>query len=183
MTVRSSCHMVLVAAILVLPAVLAQAGERATLIPVFSGSDGSRACIEVSHSGERAKAVPVLEIPGETVRRMSTADETETGLLAPPAGVEGEEGKRQVDAGKFLTRHRSLLVREGPEGVSLGNGFDLLGDIQDALRKRRRARQKPEGFVSTGKSTTGDREPVSGLAEHAETSGTAPPGDFRSRLR
>ena len=183
MTVRSGCLMVLIAAILVLPAALAQADDRPTLIPVFSDSDGNRVCIEVSHSEKRAKAVPVLEIPGETVRRLSTADEMGSGLLAPPAGVKGKESKGQVDLGKFLTRHQSLLVREGPEGVSLGNGFDLLGDIQDALEKRRRTREKPEGFVSTRKSATGDREPVSGLAEPAEHLGTPPPGDFRSRLR
>jgi hypothetical protein len=174
---------VLIAAILVLPAALAQAGDRPTLIPIFSGSDGSRACIEISHSGKRAKAVPVLEIPGETVRRLSTADEMGSGLLAPPAGVEGEEGKGQFDIGELLTRHQSLLVREGPEGVSLGNGFDLLGDIQDALEKRRRTREEPEGFVNTRKSETGDREPVSGLTEPAENRGTTHPGEFRSGLR
>lgn len=180
---RSFCHKALVAAILALPAALALAGDRPTLIPIFSGNDGSRVCIEISQSGERAKAVPILEIPGETVRRMSTADETGPGLLAPPAGVKGEEGKGQVDVGKFLTRHQSLLVREGPEGVSLGNGFDLLGDIQEALRKRRRAREKPEGFVSTRKNATGDREPVSGLAEPAENRGTPHPEEFRYGLR
>jgi hypothetical protein len=182
LTARSGCHMVLIAAILVLPAAPAQAGDKATLIPIFSGSDGSRACVEVSRSGQRAEAVPVLEIPGDTVRRPSTADGTGPGQLAPPEGVEGEEGKGQVDAGKFLKRHRSLLFREGPEGVSLGNGFDLLGDIQDALRKRRKTRKEQEGFVSTRKNATGDREPVSGLAEHAEIPGTAHPGDSRSRL-
>lgn len=141
MTARSGCHMFLIAAILVLPAALAQAGDGPTLIPIYSGSDGSRACIEVSHSGKRAKAVPVLEIPGKTVRQLSTADEMGSGLLAPPAGVEGKESKGQADVGNSLKRYQSLLVREGPEGVSLGNGFDLVGDIQNALEKRRRSRE------------------------------------------
>ena len=136
MTVRSGCHLVLITAILVLPAALAQADDRPTLIPIFSDGDGNRACIEVSRSGEREIAVPVLEVPGKTVRQLSTADETGSGLPASPAGGEGEGGKGQVDVGKFLARHQSLLVREGPEGVSLGNGFDLLGEIQNALEKK-----------------------------------------------
>ena len=102
MTVRSGCHLVLIAAILVLPAALAQADDRPTLIPIFSDSDGNRACIEVSRSGEREIAVPVLEVPGKTVRQLSTADETGSGLPASPAGGEGEGGKGQVDVGKFL---------------------------------------------------------------------------------
>ncbi|NNG47552.1 MAG: hypothetical protein HKM86_10630, partial [Deltaproteobacteria bacterium] len=106
-----------------------------------------------------------------------------SGLLAPPAGVEGKESKGQVDVGKFLTRHQSLLIREGPEGVSLGNGFDLVGDIQDALEKRKSTREKPDGFVSTRMSATGDREPVSGLTDLAENHGTTHPGEFRSRRR
>ena len=183
MTVRSGCHMVLIAAILVLPAALAQGDDEPTLIPILSDSDGHRACIEVSRSGEREKAVPVLEIPGKTVRQLSTADETGSGLLAPPAGVEGEDGKKQVNVGKFLTRHRSLLVREGPEGVSLGNAFDLVGDIQDALEKKRRTREKSGGSVTTRKGAPGDGEPVSGLADPAEHLGTTHPGEFRSRLR
>ncbi len=183
MTVKSVCHMVLVAAILVLPAPLAQADDRPSLIPIFSGSDGSRGFIEVSHSGNRTKAVPVFEVTGETVPRLSTADEMESGLLALPAGVEGKESKGQVDVGKFLTRHQSLLIREGPEGVSLGNGFDLLGDIQDALEKRKSTRDKPDGLVSTRMSATGDRKPVSGLTDPAENHGTTHPGEFRSRRR
>jgi len=154
LTVRSVFHMVLIAAILVLPAALAQADDRPTLIPVFSDSDGNRVCIEVSHSEKRAKAVPVLEIPGKTVRQLSTADEIGSGLLAPPAEVEGKESKEQVDVGNFLKRHQSLLVREDPEGVSLGNGFDLMGDIQDALEKRKRSRK--------ASSTTGRVPPVTG---------------------
>jgi len=175
--------MVLIAAILVLPAALAQAEDRPTLIPILSDGDGHRACIEVSRSGEREKAVPILEIPGETVHQLSTADETGSGLLATPTGVEGEDGKGKVDVGKFLARHRALLVREGPEGVSLGNGFDLLGEIQDALEKKRRTREKPGGSVSTRKGAPGDGELVSGLAEPAERLGTTHPGEFRSRLR
>jgi hypothetical protein len=175
--------MVLIAAILVLPAALAQADDGPTLIPIFSGNDGSKVRIEVSHSGERAKAVPVLEIPGKTVRQLSTADEIGSGLLAPPAEVEGKESKEQVDVGNFLKRHQSLLVREDPEGVSLGNGFDLMGDIQDALEKRRKTREKPGGFVSTQTSATGDKEPVSGLNGPAENRGLTHPGDFRSRQR
>ena len=154
MTVRSGCHMVLFAAMLVLPAALSQADDGPTLIPIFSGNDGSKVRIEVSHSGERAKAVPVLEIPGKTVRQLSTADEIGSGLLAPPAEVEGKESKEQVDVGNFLKRHQSLLVREDPEGVSLGNGFDLMGDIQDALEKRKRSRK--------ASSTTGRVPPVTG---------------------
>jgi len=155
LTVRSSCQMILIAASLFLPAALAQAGGRPTLIPLYSGSDGSRACIEISRSGERSKAVPVLEIPGETVRQMAADEGAGPGLPAPPAGAESEKGKGKVDVGRFLSRQRSLFFREGPEGVSLGNGFDLLGDIQDALEKRRRTRERPDSFVSTPKSATG----------------------------
>ncbi len=144
MTVRSLRHVHLIAAIVVLPAVLAQAGDGPTLIPIYSGDDGTRACIEVSRSGKRTIAVPVLEIPGETVRRMAGNDERGAGLLTE---ADGEEDGGRVDGGKFLARHRSLIVREGPEGVSLGNGFDLLGDIQEALEKMKGKREKSEGFA------------------------------------
>lgn len=143
MTVRSFCPVPLIAVTLVLPVALVQAGDGPTVIPIFSGSDGSSARIEVSRSGKRAIAVPVLEISGETVRRMAGTDERGSGPLAE---VDGEEDRGRAVNGDFLTRHRSLLVREGPEGVSLGNGFDLLGDLQEALETMKGKREKPDGL-------------------------------------
>ena len=62
--------------------------------------------------------VPVLEIPGETVRQMAADEEAGSGPPAPPAGAESEKAKGKVDVGRLLSRQRSLRVREGPEGVS-----------------------------------------------------------------
>ena len=122
---------------LCLCASLGQAEEKSSLIPIVSGSDGSRVWVEVSYTGNRAKAVPIMEIPEKTIRQMATAGETGTRLLAPPTVDDGISRPEGADVGKFLERHKSLLVREGPEGVSLGNAFDLVGNIREAARNPR----------------------------------------------
>jgi hypothetical protein len=146
--------------------------------------------VEVSHSGNRAKAVPYIEIPGETVRQVATVGEAGNGLLAPPPVGEEKERKGRIDVGDFLERHKSLVVREGPEGVSLGNAFDLVGNIRDAMKKGRGNREKLEAIVSTVKRGPAGGEPVPGMAEPGERSvasvsgesGLPSAGRVRSRL-
>jgi len=159
-----------IATVLFLCTALAQAGEEPSQIPLFAGSDGSRAWVEVSHSGNRAKAVPYLEIPGETVRKVATVGEAGNGLLAPPPVGEEKERKGRIDVGDFLERHKSLVVREGPEGVSLGNAFDLVGNIRDAMKKGQGNREKLEAIVSTVKRGSAGGEPDPGMAESGERS-------------
>lgn len=126
MTGKPVLRMVRIATILCLSATLAPAEDNPAPIPIFSGDDGSRAWVEVSRSGNRTKAVPVLEISGKTVRKMTAGDDTGRGLLTPPAKDGGKAVKKRADIGNIVERHKSLVIREGPEGVSLGNAFDLL---------------------------------------------------------
>lgn len=179
MKTRSSSRALLFAVILVLPAALAPADDGTALLPLFSGSDGSSVHVEISRTGKRSKAVPVLEIPDDTVRQVSGTGGTGSGLPDHlSAGADGEEGKERATAG-FGTRLRSLLVREGPEGVSLGNAFDLAGDIQEAVRKMRN-RETPESFANSGNDDAADMPPVSGTGDIAENRGTNDNGDNRS---
>jgi len=133
-------------------------------VPIYSSDDGSRAWVEVSRSGNRAKAVPVLEISGKTVRKMSADGDTGRGSLTPPA----KDGKRAVkmraDIGDIAERHKSLLIREGPDGVSLGNAFDLMGEIREALKKGRRKEEKVQGVFRALKNVPGTKKPGAGSA-------------------
>ncbi|MGB7971657.1 MAG: hypothetical protein WCF31_06790, partial [Candidatus Deferrimicrobiaceae bacterium] len=92
MTGRPALRIVRIATILCLSATLAQAEDLSGPVPIFSGNDGSRAWVEVSRSGNREKAVPVLEISGKTVRKMTAGGDTGRGLLTPPA----KDGKKAV---------------------------------------------------------------------------------------
>jgi hypothetical protein len=168
LTVRSLRHMVLIAAILVLPAVLAQAGDRPTLIPIFSGNDGSRACVEVSHFGIRAKAVPVLAIPRDSARRLETSRETGGELAKPSAEGEGKAGEERVDIGNLLKRQTSRMVRKGPEGVSFGGAFDLVGDIRDAWEKGTSSKEKRDAVVRVLNHVPMEGEPVSADGDHGD---------------
>jgi hypothetical protein len=158
--------MVGIATILCLSATLAQAEDRPASIPIFSGDDGSRAWVEVSRSGNRAKAVPFLEIPGKTVRKMTEGD-TGNGLLTPPAKDGGKAVKMRTDIKDIVERHKSLVIREGPEGVSLGNAFDLMGEIQEALKKGRGNKEKLEGVFRALKHVPRETTPVAGSADAA----------------
>jgi len=132
-------------------------------VPIFSGDDG-RAWVEISRSGNRAKAVPFLEISGKTVRNMTSGDDTESGLLTPPA----KDGKRAVkmraDIGDIVKRHKSLVIRESPDGVSLGNAFDLMGEIQEALKNGRGKEEKVQGVFRALRQVPDTKKPVAGLA-------------------
>lgn len=179
---RSSSRVLLFAAVLVLPAAPAVAGDEPTCIPLFSAADGSSARIEISRAGERSKAVPVLEFPDVAVPQDSRKDGMGSGRPdGPSAGTDGEEGKERAVAGGYGAHLRSLFVREEPEGVSLGNAFDLVGDIQEAVRKMRN-RGAPEGFASSGNDDDADRLPVSAKGNLAENRGADDPGDLRCRV-
>ena len=149
---------------LCLCASLAQAEEKSSLHPIVSGSDGSRVWVEVSYTGNRAKAVPVMEIPEKTIRQVACAGETGTRLLESPAADDGISRPEGADVGKFLERHKSLLVREGPEGVSLGNAFDLMGSIREAARNHRGNREKLEAIADTLKRASAAKEPIAGTS-------------------
>ncbi|MDH3237679.1 MAG: hypothetical protein OEM47_03990 [Deltaproteobacteria bacterium] len=167
MTGRSALRMVRIATILCLFATLGQADDRPAPTPIFSGDDGSRAWVEVSRSGNRTKAVPVLEISGKTVRKMTAGDDTERGLLTPPAKDGGGAVKMRTDIGDIVERHKSLVIREGPEGVSLGNALDLMGEIQEALNTGRGNQEKREGIFRALMHVPGEKEPVAGSADAA----------------
>jgi hypothetical protein len=168
----------------------AQAGEKSSLLPIVSGRDGSRVWVEISYTGNRAKAVPFIEIPEKTCRQAATIEETGTRLLALPAADGDNPPPEGIDVGKFLERQKSLAVREGPEGVSLGNAFDLVGDIQEAIRDKRGGREKLEAIASTLKRASAEREPVAGeggpetrSAIHLPAeSGSSPANHVRSRI-
>ncbi len=137
-------------------------------VPIFSGDDGNRAWVEVSRSGNRMKAVPVLEISGKTVRKMTAGDDTGRGLLTPPARDGGRAVKMRADIGDIAERHKSLVIREGPEGVSLGNAFDLVGEIREALKTGRRKEEKLQGIFRALKHVPDAKKPVA-------TTGYVPP--------
>ena len=156
---------------------LAQAEEKSSLLPIVSGSDGSRVFVEVSYTGNRAKAVPIMEIPEKTIRQMATVGETGTRLLAPSAVNDGISRPEGTNVGKFLDRHKSLVVREGPEGVSLGNAFDLVGNIREAIAdtlKRASAAKEP----LAGTSGPGIRSAINLASESV----TSPTGSVRPRI-
>lgn len=159
--------MIRIATILCLSATLGQAEDRPAPIPIFSGDDGSRAWVEVSWSGNRTKAVPVLEISGKTIRQMTAGDDTGRGFFTPPAKDGGGAVKMRADIGDIFKRHKSLLIREGPEGVSLGNVFDLMGEIQEARNKGRGSQEKREGIFRALKHVHGEKEPAAGSADAA----------------
>ena len=157
-----------VATILSLSFSPALSGETPVRVPVFTSGDGSRGWVEISESGGRDKAVPMIEISGETARRAANAGETGQGMLAPRGGNgEKEPGKRQ-DVGEFLNRNRSLVFQESAEGVSLGNALDLLGKIQGAVSRKRGVRSNrgnPRGVAARSGETSAPETPgPSGLS-------------------
>ena len=162
---RTASPMVRIATVLCLSATLAQAEDRLAPIPIFSGDDGSKAWVEVSRSGNRTKAVPILEISGITARKMTAGDDTGRGLLTPPAKDGGGAVKMRADIRDIVERHKSLVIREGPEGVSLGNAFDLMGEVQEALKKGRGNQEKLEGIFSALKHVPDEKKPVAGSAD------------------
>ena len=188
---RSRTHRTLgILTALCLCASLAQAGEKSSLLPILSGSDGSKVWVEVSYSGNMAKAAPVMEIPGKTIRQMATAGETGTRLLPPSAVDDGVSRPEGTDIGKWIERHKSLAVREGPEGVSLGNAFDLVGNLREAIRTKRGSREKLEAIAGTLKRETTAREPLAGPGGPGERSainlaaesGISPAGRVHPRI-
>ena len=190
MTGRPALRMVRIATILCLSATLAPAEDRPAPIPIFSGDDGSRAWVEFSRCGNRTKAVPVLEISGKTVRKMTAGDDTGQGLLTLPAKDGGGAVKMRADIRDIVERHKSLVIREGPEGVSLGNAFDLMGEIQEALEKGRGDEEKLEGIFRALKHVTGEKKAVAGSADttdrpvttFSEDSGLSSSGSVRPGL-
>jgi hypothetical protein len=164
LTGRPALRIARIATILCLSATLAQAEDMPGPIPIFSVDDGSRAWVEVSRSGDRAKAVPVLEISGKTARKMTAGEDTGRELLTPADGDGEGAVKMRVDGGDIVKRHRSLVVREGPEGVSLGNALDLVGEIREALKKGRRNEEKLQGISRALKHVPDAKRPAAGPA-------------------
>ncbi len=160
--------MVRIATILCLSATLAQAEDMPAPVPIFSGDDGSRAWVEFSRSGNRTKAVPILEISGKTVRKMTAGDDTGRRFFTSPEKDGGGAVKMRADIKDIVKRHKSLVIREGPEGVSLGNAFDLMGEIQEALKKGRGKQEKMEGIFRALKQVTGEKSLVAGSADTTE---------------
>ncbi|MGZ8439796.1 MAG: hypothetical protein ACXWXD_03315 [Candidatus Deferrimicrobiaceae bacterium] len=190
MSKRRTHRMLGILTALCLCAALAQAEEKSSRFPIVSGSDGSRVWVEVSYTGNRAKAVPIMEIPEKTIRQMATVEETGTRLLAPSAVNDGISRPEGFNVGKFLKRHKSMAVREGPEGVSLGNAFDLVGNIREAARNNRGNQEKLEAIADTLKRASAAREPLAGTSgpgirsaiNLAAEPGISPNGRVRPRI-
>ncbi len=165
---RQAYRTVGIATVLFLHTSIVQAGDTPASLPVFTGHDGSKAWVEITHSGNRTKAVPVIAIPRDSVRRMETSLETGSGLATPSAEGEGKAGEEKVDIGNLLKQQTSRMVREGPEGVSLGGAFDLVGDIQDALEKGTSNKEKQDAVVRALKHVPMEGEPGAENANHGE---------------
>lgn len=135
------------AAALCLCSALAIAEEPPDQIPILSTKDGSRIWVEVTRSGNRAAAVPFVEISGEIVQKTKTAGEAGSRLLDRSKKDREKEVGRHSRIEDILKEHRSLLVREGPEGLSFGGAFTLLGDVQDGLKNGRTSREKLKAVV------------------------------------
>lgn len=133
------------AVILCIPAAIARAGDGT--IPVLSASDGSRAWVEISGSGNRKTARPALAVPGETVRRMTPADGNGRAQVVPPRGGKAGEGNDPRNVEDLLRRHKSRLVRETPDGISLGGALGLAGEVREALRKGKDDEEKLDAVV------------------------------------
>ena len=126
-----------IATVLCLSFATAQAEETPVRVPIFSSDDGSRGWVEISGSGDREKAVPMVEISGKTARHAAAAGDTGKELLAPGGEVWEKEPKKRQEIGEFLKQNRSLVFEESAEGVSLGNALDLLGKIREAVSGER----------------------------------------------
>ncbi len=149
-----------VMAILCLWAFHARAEEGQASIPVCSGADGTRAWIEISRTGNRSKAVPSLEVPRETVRGISAAADAGSGLLESAEGEATSTERGRTDIGTFLEQRKSLVIREGPEGVSLGNAFDLVGEIRYAVERGKTRSEKIQALTGVLRHATPDEEAV-----------------------
>jgi hypothetical protein len=147
---------------------IVQAGDPPATFPIFTGHDGSRGWVEITHSGNRMKAVPFLAIPRDSLRRMKTSSETGGGLATLSAEGEGKAGKEKVDIGNILKQQTSRMVREGPEGVSIGGAFDLMGDIQEAWEKGTSSKEKRDAVVRVLKHVPMEGEPVAANADHGD---------------
>jgi len=137
-----------VATVLCLSLAPAFAEETPVRVPIFSSGDGSRGWVEISESGGRDKAVPRIEVSGKTARRSATAGETAKGLLAPRGEKEEKDEEKRADVGEFLKQHRSLVIEESAEGVSLYNALDLLGEVREAVSRDREANPDRRNPVS-----------------------------------
>lgn len=157
-----------IAAVLCLCASVAQAGENPSSIPIYSGPDGTEAWVEVSRNGNRVKAVPALEIPRGTARRISAAVDAGNGLLAPASGDGNKADRGQAAIGDFLERYKSLVVREEPGGVSLGNAVGLVGDIRDALEKGKTGTEKVRAVTNVLRHTPPGQGPLRGTSGEEE---------------
>jgi hypothetical protein len=170
--------MIGIATVMFLQNSIVQAGDAPASLPVFTGRDGSRGWVEITHSGNRTKAVPFLAIPRESVRRMKTSGEIAGGLEAPPGEREETEGGERGDIGNLLKQQASRMVQKGPEGISFGGAFDLLGDIQDALEKGKSGMEKRDAVVRALKHVPMEGEPFTEDADH----GDRPVGNLSGKL-
>lgn len=132
-----------IATVLCLSSSPAVAEETPVRVPIFSSGDGSRGWVEISESGGRNKAVPMVEISGKTARQAATTGERGRRLLTPHGGSDEKESEKRQDFGEFLKRNRSLVIQESEEGVSLYNALGLLGKIREATSGERDVHSNP----------------------------------------
>lgn len=107
--------------------------------------------MEVSRSGNRSTAVPFLAVSEEIVRKADTVGKTGNRLLEASAGERGKKVEKRARIEDILKQHRSLVVRHGPEGLSFGGAFTLVGDVRDGVKEGRNSREKLEAVVEAVK--------------------------------
>jgi hypothetical protein len=157
---------------------IVQAGDiPAAPIPVFTGNDGSKGWVEITHSGNRTNAVPVLAIPRKSIRRIKISGEAVGGSAAAIAEGDDNAGDEKADIGNLLKQQTSRMVREGPEGVSFGGAFNLVGDIRDAWEKGTSSKEKRDAVVRVLKHVPVEGEPVAANGDHGGRTAGPPPGN------
>lgn len=156
MTGRIGHAMLCAAMILFLPAAHVRAGDDA--VPILSADDGSRAWVEISRSGTRTTARPLLEISGTTFRRAKAGGGSRNGRIFPARGESGDADRGRPDLGDLLRRQKSRLVRETPDGVSFGGALDLAGGVREALREGNGGVEKMSGVVELLRDPAVERE-------------------------
>lgn len=178
-SVNRGARFLVVVTALCLCSALAIAEEQPDHIPILSTSDGSRIWVEVTHSGNRSTAVPFFAVSEEIVRKAETAGKTGNRLLEAPAEDGGKKVKRRARIEDILKQHRSLVVRHGPEGLSFGGGFALIGDVRDGVKEGRNSREKLEAVVEAVKDAQARQASIQETAEAEKRSDPGSSGTSR----
>ena len=139
----------------------------------------------------RARAAPPIRSARARRRRARTVASVATQRRVPGrrhstrtslAGLPGKHGGRRDQAPPCSARSRERRQRlaGGASGRTLGRPFDLRGQPQDVLGRKRRARPGADASIrpasASRRSRAGDLEPVGRRLEREQRPGRAPTG-------